>query len=115
MRAFLAHGSAMVHAPDQPREYAARMRQHHVEPGKRIQHAAENERSRGDARLERITEEVAEMVFTRAFAAGGRDRVQKYRQPEGLALRVNRKELLLVEVLAVHVSGHVDAADPWQL
>jgi hypothetical protein len=103
---------AAIEPPDEPRERAARVRQHDVELRESIQHPAEDQVRGRDGALERIAQEVGEIELLQPLVADHEDRVQEERQLERLDGFVHGEERLVGEVPAVDLGGHVEAAHP---
>ncbi len=114
MLEFLAVGDTIVPAADEPGESAARVGQHDFEPGKGIQHAAEDQIRSRDRGFMGIADQVAQVIVAHALDAARVYRVQAQRETLRLAFRIDRPEGLVVEVPAVDVHRHVHAADARQ-
>src|SRR5262249_60690568 len=90
------------------------MRQVDFQLGKPVEHAAENQRRRCDARIVWIPEEVAQVVLRCAFAAEGVDRMQKNRPFQLFRLGVDVPETAVIEVGAVDVRREIEPSYPGQ-
>src|SRR6266850_6207411 len=100
---------------DEVRQGAAGMRQADLELREPVEHAAEDEVRGGDGGVERVAEEVVEVVAPQPVAGADHgERVQQDGQPPGLAGRENRREGRVRQLAPVDVGAEVDAADAGQ-
>ncbi len=96
---------------DGERKKPAGMRQVHIQPGKRIHHAAQHQRGRGDGGLERIAQHVHHREILLDQALVNRVHVvKKKREAECLAPLPHRPERLLAQIPVLYVLRHVDGA-----
>ena len=65
-----------------------------------IEHAAENKRGRGDGRVDRIADQVDEIIGTQALRARDSDRMDEHESVELLGRLPQRSERRIVKVLA---------------
>ena len=79
-----------------------------------VEHAAENQAGGADRGLMRIPDEIGEMIFGHPLLAARRHRMQAERQLQRGAALVDRPEGAVVEIYAVDVQGHIDAAHAGQ-
>jgi hypothetical protein len=91
----------------------AAVRETHLQLGKLIEHAAEDEVSCGHRGVEWVTERVPEIERRQPFRpVDDVDRVKQEREPERLALLQHREERRIGEVPVGDVGSGVDGADP---
>ena len=83
---------APVEPSDEPGKRASRVGQADNEPGESIEHTSEDEVRGGDRRLERVAEQVSEIVGAQTFVADHLDRVQKERQSARLDALIDGQE-----------------------
>ena len=76
----------------EPRKSAARVGKADDELGKPVEHAPEYEVRRGDRRLERVTEQVGEVVSSQTLVPDHLDRMQEKRQAARLDALIDRQE-----------------------
>src|SRR5229473_1507133 len=105
---------AVVEAANENGERAATMGQIDPEFRMAVEHAAEDQVASGDRGLERIAEQVREVVGLGAVAAQSRQWMQEDRQVERLDAREDRLEQRIVEVSPFDVGAQVDAAHAGQ-
>src|SRR5882724_12878629 len=101
---------APVEPSDEPGKRASRMGQADDEPGESIQHTPEDEMRGGDRRLERVAEQIREVVGTQTLVPDHLDRVQKKRQYARLDALIDRQERSVRQILSTNLGGYVEAA-----
>src|SRR6266436_9005891 len=94
---------AVIEAANQNGESAATMGQVDLELRMAVEHAAEDQVGSGDRGLERIAEQVREVIGLGAIAAQSRQWMQENRQVERLNAREDRLKQRIVEVLSFDV------------
>src|SRR6266853_1544578 len=105
---------AVVEAAYQNGKRAATMGQGDLELRMAVEHAAEDQVASGDRGLERIAEQVREVIGLGAIAAQSRQWMQENRQVERLNAREDRLKQRIVEVSPFDVGAQVDAAHAGQ-
>src|SRR5882757_9645953 len=105
---------APVEPSDEPGKRASRMGQADDEPGESIQHTPEDEMRGGDRRLERVAEQIREVVGTQTLVPDHLDRVQKKRQSARLDALIDGQERSVRQILSTNLGGYVEAAQAGQ-
>src|SRR4029450_12947533 len=100
----------MVDAPDQDWQDAAGVRQVDLEFGMAVEHPSEDEMRGCGRRVDGVAEKVVEIEHAEALAPDRLLGMQKDRQIEGLDLRQNGLKHRIVEIVAVDLGPHIDAA-----
>src|SRR5215467_4963876 len=90
------------------------MRQAHREFGETIEHASEDQVRGSDGGVERIAEEVGEIVWSEPFAAHYPQWMEQHGQPQRSRTLEYGKEFGIRQLTPAHVGAHVDAVDARQ-
>src|SRR5258706_465169 len=101
---------APVEPAHEPRKGAARVGQADDELGKPVEHSPEDEMRGGDRRLERVAEQVSEVVGTQTLVPDHLDRVQKKRQSARLDALIDSQERKDGQILSANLGGYIEAA-----
>ena len=105
---------AVVPSSSEPGKRATRVRQQDLQIREGVEHAPKNQAGRADRRFMRVTNEIGEMILAHSLLAARRHGMQAERQLQGSQALVDRPEGAVVEIHAIDVQGHVDAAHAGQ-
>src|SRR5258705_9946750 len=106
----------MIETPNESWQDATGMRQRELKLRVAIQHSAKNQMASGNCCVQGKGNEIWEGVGLQALAAYGRcQRMQKNRQIKRLDARENGFEERIVEIAAVDISTHINAAHTREL
>ena len=94
------------------RQIAAAMRQHELQVRIILQDAAEDQVMHRDGRIERVADNVREVMVAEAAGLGKPGRVHEQDEPQLLGARENRPEARLRQIGAGDVGRDLDAAQP---
>src|SRR5438067_5195715 len=109
-----------IEAPDEVRERSAAVRQADLQAREPVEDTAHREPRRGHRRIEGIPEPVVQVIRADPLHADNVQRVDEHDRAERLALREERQEVGVVEILAVDVGAdrhafETEAHGPFQL
>src|SRR6185437_12884063 len=102
---------SMVRAPTVTGQIPAPVRGHYLQPWMPVQHAAEDEMGQRNGRLQRLSDDVAEIVGTQALAQRRPKGVNENDRTEFFSRRPERGELAGVQLHLVHRGRDLNALE----
>src|SRR6266436_754310 len=105
---------APVEPAHEPRKGAARVGKADDELGKPVEHTPKDEVRGGDRRLERVAEQVGEVVGAQTLVPDHLDRVQEKWQSARLDALIDGEERSVGQVLSTNLGGDIKAAQAGQ-